>query len=62
LIETLKVVSANTEKKTKISDFLKMVEQSSLELKGIIPEFTSEDGRISFANFIKGLTHGKISN
>jgi len=59
LIETLKSLSSSADKKTKISDFLKLVEQCNSELKNIIPDFTSDDGRISFANFIQGLTHGK---
>ena len=59
LFETLKSLSANAEKKTKISEFLKMVEQSGSDLKNVIPDFTSDEGRISFANFIKGLVHGK---
>lgn len=59
LIETLKSLSASADKKTKISDFIKMVEQCNSELQNIIPDFTSDDGRISFANFIQGLVHGK---
>jgi len=59
LIETLKSLSSSADKKTKISDFLKMVEQCNSELKNIISEFTSDDGRISFANFIQGVVHGK---
>jgi hypothetical protein len=59
LIETLKCLSVSADKKTKISDFLKLVEQCNSELKNILPYFTSDDGRISFANFIQGLVHGK---
>ena len=59
LIETLKSLSASADKKSKISEFLKLVEQCNSELKNIIPDFTSDDGRISFANFIQGLSHGK---
>ncbi len=59
LIETLKSLSGNTDKKMKISEFLKMIEECNSELKNVVPEFTSEDQRISFANFIKGLVHGK---
>lgn len=59
LIETLKCLSASADKKTKISDFLKMIEQCNSELKNIISEFNSDDGRISFANFIQGFVHGK---
>lgn len=59
LIETLKSLSDNAEKKTKISDFLKMVEKSNSELKNVIPDFISSDGRISFTNYIQGLVHGK---
>jgi len=59
LIETLKSLSVTADKKTKISDFLKMVEQCNSELKNVISEFKSDDGRISFANFIQGLVHGK---
>jgi GTPase-associated system-like protein len=59
LIETLKSLSANAEKKTKISEFLLMVEQCNSDLKNIIPDFTNDDGRISFTNFIQGLIHGK---
>lgn len=59
LIETLKSLSASVDKKTKISDFLKLVEQCHSELKNFIPDFTSDDGRISLANFIQGLIHGK---
>jgi Fe-S cluster biogenesis protein NfuA len=60
LIETLNSLSDNSDNKTKISDFLKMVEQSSSELKNILPEFSSDHGRISFSNFIQGLVHGKF--
>lgn len=59
LIETLKSLSASADKNTKISDFLTMVEQCNAELKNIIHDFTSDDGRISFAIFIQGLVHGK---
>ncbi len=59
LLKTLTSLSANAAQKTKISEFLKTVEQSSSDLKSVIPEFTGDDGRISFANFIKGLVHGK---
>lgn len=59
LIETLKSLSTDAEKKTKISDFLKMIEEYNSKLKNIIPDFTGDDGRISIANFINGLVHGK---
>jgi hypothetical protein len=57
LIETLESLSASANKKINISDFLKMVEQCNSELKNTIPNFTNDDGRISFANFIQGLVH-----
>src|SRR5690606_1204813 len=59
LIETLKCLSINADKKIKISDFLLMVEQSNSVLENFIPNFTSEYERISFANFIQGFIHGK---
>lgn len=59
LVETLKNLSASADKKTKISEFLRLVEQCNSELKNIIPQFISDDARISFARFIQGLTHGK---
>lgn len=59
LIETLKSLSVKVDKKIRISDFLKMVEQSNSELINIIPDFTSDDQRISFASFIQGFVHGK---
>jgi len=59
LLETHKGLSASEDKKIKISEFLKMVEQSSSDIKNIVPEFTGDDRRISLANFINGLVHGK---
>lgn len=55
LLETLKSLSADAEKKTKISVFIKMIEQNSSDLKAILPYYIVGDKRISFANFIKGL-------
>ena len=60
LLETHKGLSAKADKKIKISDFLKMIEELSSDLKGILPEFTSEKERISFADFINGLIIGKL--
>ena len=59
LLETLKSLSANAEKRIKISDFLRMIELSNSELLNVISDFTSQDERISFVNFIRGLVHGK---
>jgi GTPase-associated system helical domain len=58
LLETLKGLSASPEKKIKISEFLKTVEQNSSELRSVLPDFTSDEGRISFVNFIRGVMHG----
>lgn len=60
LIETLKSLSATADKKTRISDFLKMVEQCNSDLNNVVSDFTSNNGRISFANFLKGLVHGNF--
>lgn len=59
LIETHKNLSSNSGNKIKISEFLKLVEQAREDLKNVIAEFTGDDGRISFANFVQGLVHGK---
>lgn len=59
LLETHKYFSKVEDKKTKILDFLKMIEQCSFELKKNISEFVSDNDRISFANFIQGLVYGK---
>lgn len=59
LIETHKSLSVSADKKVKIGAFLKMVEHCSSDLNKIVPEFTGEDGRILFANFVCGLVHGK---
>jgi len=59
LLEAHKYFSKVEDKKTKILDFLKMIEQCSSELKKNISEFISDNDRISFANFIQGLVYGK---
>src|SRR5258706_10111315 len=59
LAETHKGLSTNAEKKMKISEFLKTVEQSGSSIKNVVSEFMGDEGRISFANFARGLVHGK---
>lgn len=59
LLEAHKTLTQSGEKKIKISEFLKMVEKSTSDLKNVVPEIVNDDGRISFANFIQGLVHGK---
>lgn len=59
LIETLKNLTADASEKTRISDFIKLVEEYNSDLKNVIPEFSSADERISFATFINGLVRGK---
>jgi hypothetical protein len=59
LLEAHKTFSQYGEKKMKISDFLKMVEQSNSEIIKVVPEYVSDNNRISFANFIQGFVHGK---
>jgi hypothetical protein len=59
LLETLKSLSVNTEKKIAISDFLTMIELCNSELVNVIEDVISDDKRISFASFIQGLVHGK---
>ncbi|MBS4033519.1 MAG: hypothetical protein KGZ85_03555 [Ignavibacterium sp.] len=60
LLETHNRLSTNTDKRIKISQFLKMVEENGSELKNILPEFKSENGRISFVDFINGLIYKKF--
>lgn len=59
LVETHKALSANADKKIKISEFLKLITDKELGLVNAVPEFNGAEGRILFANFVKGLIHGK---
>jgi hypothetical protein len=61
LNETHRGLVETENKKTKVSDILKQVEQSSKQLKTIFSEPTVEVGRISLLNFIKGLVWGKYN-
>jgi hypothetical protein len=60
LKETHNSLSALAERKIKIVDVLKSIEESSNELKTVLAEFTGEESRVSFINFIRGLVHGKF--
>jgi len=61
LSETHRGLVESENKKTKVSDILKQVEQSSTQLKTIFSEPTIEVGRVSLLNFIKGLVWGKYN-
>ncbi len=60
LKETHNSLSSSGDKKNKISEILKLIEQGNTILKDIISEYSGGEGRISFINFIKGLVHGKF--
>lgn len=60
LKETHNKLSMEPEKKTKIADLLKLIEESCNELKTVLVEFTGEQNRVSVINFIRGLVYGKF--
>jgi len=59
LLEVHRSFSQSEEKKMKISDFLILIEKCNSEIKKIVPEFTSDNNRISFTNFIQGFVNEK---
>ncbi len=62
LLEAHKSFFKGEDKKMKISDFLTVIEQCYSELGKIVPEFLSNNGRVSFASFIQGFVHGKFES
>ncbi len=61
LMETHRQLNSDDDSKLKISDVLKLIEQSGDELKPILMEPTTERGRMSLISFIIGLVQGKYS-
>lgn len=61
LKETHRALVKDENKKIKVSEFLKQVELSREALKKVFTEPTTEHGRISMLNFIKGLVWNKYS-
>lgn len=59
LKETYKEIAKGKDKKIKVVDFLKEIEQFSGELKEYIPEIKDETSRISFIDFICGIIWNK---
>lgn len=60
LIGTHRGLSGNAQKKIKLSDFLKLLEESSSELTAVIPPFSGENIRISLADFVSGFISEKF--
>lgn len=58
LLETQRYLSNDLDKKIKISEILKMIEQDNTQLKEVISSFSGEENRICFMRFIQGLVHG----
>lgn len=62
LKETHKALVKDENKKIKVSEILKQIEDSRAELKNIFTEPSTELGRISLLNFIKGLVWNKYTS
>jgi hypothetical protein len=61
LKETHRVLVAESDKKLKVSEILKLIDQSKEKLKTIFPEPNIEHGRISILSFIIGYIWGKYN-
>jgi hypothetical protein len=58
LLETHRNLSTVADKKVKISEILKLIEQDNTQMKEVISSFDGDGNRICFMRFIQGLVHG----